>query len=88
MYYIYRSCWLNILVQRMHFTERFVDWQQDIKRRDEIKEQRFLRKERTVGKYTYEIGETVRLQNIKSKKWDVFAVEERCCKVRETQKSV
>ena len=54
--------------------ERFVDWQQDIKRRGEIKEQRYLKKERTVGKQTYEIGETVRLQNIKSKKWDIFGV--------------
>ena len=54
--------------------ERFVDWQQDIKRRGEIKEQRYLRKERTVGKHTYEIGETVRLQNIKTKKWDTFGV--------------
>ena len=54
--------------------ERFVDWQQDIKRRGEIKEQHYLKKERTVGKQTYEIGETVRLQNIKSKKWDIFGV--------------
>ena len=33
-----------------------------------------MKKERTVGKHTYEIGETVRLQNIKSKKWDIFGV--------------
>ena len=31
-------------------------------------------KERTVGKENYSVGETVRLQNIKTKKWDVFAV--------------
>ena len=54
--------------------ERFVDWQQDIKRRGEIKERHYLKKERTVGKHTYEIGETVCLQNIKSKKWDIFGV--------------
>ena len=28
-----------------------------------------MKKERTVGKLTYEIGESVRLQNIKTKKW-------------------
>ena len=54
--------------------KRFVDWQQDIKRRGEIKERRYLKKERTVGKHTYEIGETVRLQYFKSKKWDIFGV--------------
>ena len=54
--------------------ERFVDWQRDIQRRGEIKEKRFLKKERTVGKETYNIGETVRLQNIKTKKWDTFGV--------------
>ena len=39
-----------------------------------IKEKRFLKKERTVGKETYNIGETVHLQNIKTKKWDTFGV--------------
>ena len=54
--------------------DRFVDWKEDIKKRGEIKQQRYLKKERTVGKQTYEIGEKVRLQNIKSKKWDFFGV--------------
>ena len=54
--------------------EWFVDWQPDIKRHGEIKERRYLKKERTVGKHTYEIGETVRLQNIKTKKWNIFGV--------------
>ena len=54
--------------------EKFVDWQQDIKRRGEIKEQRYLKKERTVGKHTYEIGETVRLQNIKTERWNTIGV--------------
>ena len=54
--------------------ERFVDWQRDIQRRGEIKEQRYLKKERTVGKHTYEIGETVRLQNIKTKRCDTTGV--------------
>ena len=40
--------------------EHFVDWQCDIKRRGEIKEKRFLKKKRTVGKETYSKGETVR----------------------------
>ena len=54
--------------------ERFVDWQEDIKRRGELKEKRVRMKERTVGKEIYSVGETVRLQNIKTKKWDVW-----CC---------
>ena len=33
-----------------------------------------MKKEHTVGKHTYKIGETVCLQNIKSKKWDIFGV--------------
>ena len=52
--------------------ERFVDWQRDIQRCGEIKEKHYLKKECTVGKQTYNIGETVRLQNIKPKKWDTF----------------
>ena len=54
--------------------DRFVDWKQDIEKRGEIKERRYLKKERTVGKLTYEIGESVRLQNIKTKKWNIFGV--------------
>ena len=33
-----------------------------------------MKKERTVGKQTYEIGESIRLQNIKTKKWNIFGV--------------
>ena len=51
-----------------------MDWQRDIQRSGEIKEQHYLEKERTVGKHTYEIGETVRLQNIKTKRWDTLGV--------------
>ena len=54
--------------------DRFVDWQEDIKKRGEIKERRVRKKERTVGKETYDVGETVRLQNIKTKRWDTFGV--------------
>ena len=54
--------------------DRFIDWKQEIEKRGEIKERRYLKKERTVGKLTYEIGESVRLQNIKTKKWDMFGV--------------
>ena len=54
--------------------DRFVDWQEDIKRRGEIKEKRVMKKERTVGKETYSVGETVRLQNMKTRRWDIFGV--------------
>ena len=54
--------------------EHFVDWQWDIQRRGEIKEQWYLKKDHTVGKHTYEIGETVRLQNTKTKRWDTIGV--------------
>ena len=51
-----------------------MDWQEDIKRRGEIKEKRVMKKERTVGKETYSVGETVRLQNMKTRRWDIFGV--------------
>ena len=54
--------------------DRFVDWQEEIKKRGEIKEKRVRKKERTVGKETYNVGETVRLQNIKTRRWDTFGV--------------
>ena len=54
--------------------DRFIDWKEDIKKRGELKEKRFLKKERTVGKLTYEIGESVRLQDIKTKRWDRHGV--------------
>ena len=44
--------------------ERFVDWQEQIKKRGELKEKRVQRKERTVGKETYTEGERVCLQDI------------------------
>ena len=51
-----------------------MDWQEDIKRRGEIKEKRVMKKERTVGKEIYSVGETVRLQNIRTRSWDTFGV--------------
>merc|ERR1711923_126933 len=54
--------------------DRFIDWKEDIKKRGELKERRFLKKEPTVGKLTYEIGESVRLQDIKTKRWDRVGV--------------
>ena len=54
--------------------DRFIDWRQGIKKRGELKEKRFLKKERTVGKLTYEIGESVRLQDIKTKRWNRHGV--------------
>ena len=54
--------------------DRFLDWKQEVEKHGEIKERRLLKKERTVGKLTYEIAESVRLQNIKTKKWDMFGV--------------
>ena len=44
------------------------------KKHGEIKEKRYLKKEHTVGKLTYEIGESVRLQDIKTKRWDMYGV--------------
>ena len=37
-------------------------------------EKRFLKKERTVGKLTYAVGEHVRLQDIRTKCWDRVGV--------------
>ena len=54
--------------------DRFIDWKQEIEKRGELKERRYLKKERTVGKLTYEIGESVRLQDIKMKRWDMYGV--------------
>ena len=54
--------------------DRFLDWKQEVEKHGEIKERRYLKKECTVGKLTYEIGESVLLQNIKTKKWDMFGV--------------
>ena len=51
-----------------------MDWKENIEKRGEIKERQYLKKERTVGKLTYEIGDSVRLQNIKTKKWNIFGV--------------
>ena len=54
--------------------DRFIDWKEDIRKRGELKEKRFLKKERTVGKLTYAIGESVRLQDIRTKCWDRVGV--------------
>ena len=54
--------------------DRFVDWQKDIRRRCELQEKRVLKKERTVGKETCTVGETVRVQDVQSKKWEVIGV--------------
>ena len=54
--------------------DRFIDWKEDIRKRGELKEKRFLKKERTVGKLTYEVGEHVRLQDIRTKCWDRVGV--------------
>ena len=53
--------------------DRFIDCK-DIKKRGELKEKRFLKKERTVGKLSYKIGESVRLQDIRTKCWDRVGV--------------
>ena len=50
--------------------DHLTDWQKDIRRRQELKEKRVMHKERNVGKEIYTIGETVRVQGIKSKKRD------------------
>ena len=50
--------------------DRFTDWQKDIKRRQKLKEKRVMKKESTIGKEIYTVGETVRAKNAKSKKLD------------------
>ena len=54
--------------------DRFIDWKQEVEKRGELKEKRYMKKERTVGKLTYEIDELVRLQDIKTKCWDIYGV--------------
>ena len=54
--------------------DRFIDWREDVRKRGELKEKRFLKKERTVGKLTYDVGEHVRLQDIRTKRWDRVGV--------------
>ena len=51
--------------------DRFTDWQGDIRKRKELKEKRVMQKERTTGNEMYSVSETVRVQNIKNKKWDM-----------------
>merc|ERR1711873_315474 len=38
--------------------DRFIDWREDVRKRGELKEKRFLKKERTVWKLTYDVGES------------------------------
>ena len=45
-----------------------------MRKRGELKEKRFHKKERTVGKLTYAVGEHVRLQDIRTKRWDRVGV--------------
>ena len=45
-----------------------------MRKRGELKEKRFLKKERTVGKLTYAVDEQVRLQDIRTKRWDKVGV--------------
>ena len=54
--------------------DRFIDWREDVRKRGELKEKRFLKKERTVGKLTYAVDEQVRLQDIRTKRWDKVGV--------------
>ena len=50
---------------------RNVDWKEQVEARGETRQRRVDKKGRTVGKKeTFEVGEKVRMQNIKSKKWD------------------
>ena len=54
--------------------DRFIDWREDVRKRGELKEKRFLKKESSVGKLTYAVGEHVRLQDIRTKRWDRVGV--------------
>ena len=50
---------------------RNVDWKAQVEARGETRQKRVDKKGRTVGKKeTFEVGEKVRLQNLKTKKWD------------------
>ena len=50
---------------------RNVDWREQVEARGEKRQSRVDKKGRTVGrKETFEVGEEVRMQNIKTKKWD------------------
>ena len=54
--------------------EHFVDCQKQVHRRGELKERRVQKEERTVGKETYSEGERVRIQDIKSKLWNLEGI--------------
>ena len=51
-----------------------MDWQEQIKKRGEQKENQVRKKERTVGKETYTEDERVRFQDIKFKLWNIEGV--------------
>ena len=51
-----------------------MDCQKQIQRRGELKEKRVQRKERAVGKEIYSEGERVRIQDIKSKQWNIIGI--------------
>ena len=54
--------------------EHFVDCQKQVQRRGELKERRVQKEERTVGKEIYSEGERVRIQDIKSKLWNLEGI--------------
>ena len=51
--------------------DRNVQWQEQVEKRGEIRQKRVEKKGRSVGKLEiFEIGELVKLQNLKTKQWD------------------
>ena len=54
--------------------EHFVDCQKKVQRRGELKERRGQKEERMVGKEIYNEGERVRIQDIKSKLWNLEGI--------------
>ena len=51
--------------------DRNVKWKEQVEKRGEIRQKRVDKKGRSVGKKeTFEVGELVKLQNLKTKQWD------------------
>ena len=55
--------------------ERNVLWKEQVEKRGEIRQKRVDKKGRSVGKKeVFEVGESVKLQNLKAKQWDTDGV--------------
>ena len=67
-----RFSWRGVRGNLPNSLERDVNWQKQVAIRGEIRQKRVEKKGRTVGKKeVFAIGEKVKLQNLKSKQWNV-----------------